>query len=283
MEEQARLAGVAAPSTLVIGAVVATGEGLDWFEKRPLLGKRILVTRAGGAGELFVQTAVELGADVFSFPTIAIVEPESFDPLDAALSQLSDYDWLLFTSSNALAPFRERLLSLGKDMRALGECQIGVVGESTAAALREYGIKADLIPNAYHGEGLLEALRQQGSLSGKRFLLPRALSAREVLPEGIREAGGVVDVVTAYQTVVPPNADLERLEAWFSQGDVPVVTLMSSSAARNLVSMLGGGEKASSIMAGSVFACISEVTAQTMTELGFDSEIVAEEHTARGL
>ena len=270
-------------STLPAGGVLIAGDAVrqratfGWFERLPLLGKRVLVTRAAEQAGVMSQRLRALGAEPIELPAIAIARPESFDELDAAIARLSDYRWVVFTSVNAVEAFFARLDAVDKDARAFGSAQIAAVGSATASSLRQFGLRADFVPERFIAEELLAGLLERGAGEG-RVLLPRAAQSRDVLPDGLRTAGAEVDDVPVYRTIpgVPAPQVLARVQA----GEVDIVTLTSSSTARNLAALLHG--RLAPLRRATV-ACISPLTADAARAAGFRVDIVATNHTIPGL
>src|SRR3954462_2253367 len=197
----ASLARPGEPAMLVIGQVVGLREHLRWFDDRPLFGRRIVVTRSREqAGEL-VDLLEERGAEAIQAPTIRIAPPEDFDAIDRAAADAGAFDWIVFTSANAVDAFVGRLLERG-DVRDLKGVRLCAFGAGTAQRLGRYSLRADLVPDESRAEGVFDALKAAGPLDGRRFLLPRADIAREVLPEQLRDAGAIVTDVVAYRTVL---------------------------------------------------------------------------------
>jgi uroporphyrinogen III methyltransferase/synthase len=278
--DRARARGFGPPAVIVVGEVVNLRERLQWFEKKPLFGRRIMVTRPRGQAERLALALEELGADVIEFPTIRIAPPSSYEGLDRAVRSLERYDWLLFTSANGVRAFFSRLLSAGKDARALHRCRVAAIGPETAAELRRRGIVADVIPREFRAEGLLAAL-EPASMRGKRALLPRASEARDILPRMLRERGVEVDVVEAYRAV-PASGDLAWAEELLSSGAIDLVSFTSSSTVRYFVGLFDKGEMRAKL-GGVRAACIGPVTAATASELGLQVPVVAGDYTAAGL
>lgn len=191
---------IAPPAVLVVGSVVGLRGGLDWFETKPLFGKGIVITRPEEQSRAFGELLSVEGARPIFFPTIKIEGPKSTEGLDRALEHIEGYDWIIFTSANGVNAFFRRLHEGGGDIRNLKGIAICAIGPATAALLRSMGIRADLVPDRYISEGVLEALNRK-NLQGKKILLPRAEMARDVLPDGLVNMGASVDVVVAYRTV----------------------------------------------------------------------------------
>lgn len=280
--EQARRTGFQAPAIIVVGEVVHLRPILNWFETRPLFGKRVLVTRARHQASALSELLRQYGAEPLEFPVIAIVPPENYAPLDQALQQASTYDWIIFTSANGVEMVIQRLLALGLDVRALAGPALVAIGSATAEALQRYGLRVELIPEEFRAEGIIAALSKTG-VPGKKILLPRAAEAREILPQTLRAQGAVVDEIFAYRTVAadPPSDEIYQL---LEEGRVDAVTFTSSSTVRNFVERLTRrGLVAKEVLNEIVVACIGPVTANTAQELGIKVDLVAKEYTIPGL
>ena len=266
------------PAVIVVGEVVNLREKLRWFDNRPLFGKRILVTRARHQAGALSQLLSERGAEPIELPAIGIEKIADSADLDAAIGNLSAYQWVIFTSSNGVEAFFERLEVLGLDSRALGQLKVGAMGPVTAQALRARGIIPDYVPEVYSSEGLIAGLKSY-PVGGKRFLLPRADIADEELTRGIRELGAEVHEIAAYRTVPKPEA-LAQARRMLLAGDIDVTTFTSSSAVSNLVAVFQEDPVA---INSSKVACIGPRTAETAAKAGLRVDIVAEEHTIPGL
>ena len=279
--EDVAKAGLKPPAIFIVGEVVKLRESLKWFddlEYRPLFGKTVLVTRARSQASKLTAALEALGAGVIEAPAIELKAPEdNYKALDEAISHVQDYHWLIFTSTNGVEHFFNRLFAAGKDTRALGFAKVAAIGSATAGKLREYGIKADVVPQEFRAEGVLEALKGKLPPHAK-ILLPRAQEAREVLPEKLREQGHTVDVAPVYQTVTA-ESNAEELKAKLAAGEIDLVTFTSSSTVTNLLKMLGGTEP----LQGVKMACIGPVTAETARCEGLEPEIEAFEYTINGL
>ncbi|HVF74096.1 MAG TPA: uroporphyrinogen-III C-methyltransferase [Acidimicrobiales bacterium] len=243
------------PSTMVIGAVA--GLDLSWFERRPLFGKRVVVTRAREQSSGLVGRLAGLGADVVELPALAVVDGEPVDVDPAA------YDWVVFTSANAV----ERVVPRLRDARAFGAAKIAVVGTATADALARYNLVADLVPERFVAESLVEAF----PAGPGRVLVPQAADARPVLAEGLRAKGWDVEVVTAYCTEPVRPSD----EALAAAATADAVTFTSASTVRNFM------EVATTVPP--VVVCIGPITAEAAAAAGLHVDAVAEVHTVDGL
>ena len=214
-----RSRGMKPPALIVVGEVVALREKLRWVERKPLFGRRILITRAREQASAFAQTLEAAGAEVVEFPTIRIVPPESWAPLDAAIGRLREYQWAIFTSANGVRFFWERLTAGGEDARDFHGITVCAIGPATAAALLERGLRADLVPGEFTAEALVEAVGSE-PIRGARILLARAAEAREVIPEELSRRGAAVDVVPAYRTV-KNTSDADRASRHAPRGEDP--------------------------------------------------------------
>jgi uroporphyrinogen III methyltransferase/synthase len=274
--ERARKAGFRAPAITVVGEVVRLRDRLRWFDNRPLFGRGIMVTRSADQAGEFSAILAGYGAQVLECPTIKIVPPESFTELDAAIGSLSSFHWLIFTSCNGVKFFFDRLCALGLDSRALGAARVCVVGPKTAAALAAYGIRADLVPSDYKGEGVIEAFRAM-DISGRRVLFPKADRARDVIPAGLAGLGAEVTAPVAYRNVVPDELSRPALEALEGRC-IHCVTFTSSSTVANLAAMLGEN-RLLKLLEGVTIASIGPITSRTCRELGLKVDIEPREYT----
>ena len=274
--ERAHKVGFRAPAITVVGEVVSLRDKLRWFDNRPLFGKGILITRAADKAGEFSVMLEELGATVWECPTIKIVPPSDLTDLDGAISALSGFSWVVFTSYNAVHSFFSRLQTQGLDSRALGACRIAAVGPKTAESLAAFGVKADLVPASYKAEGVVEAFRAH-SLAGRRVLFPKADRARDIIPEGLVELGAEVVDPVAYCNVIPDAVQPDILKA-LGERRIHCVTFTSSSTAENLTKLLGEN-RVLHLLEGVVVAAIGPVTAKTCRELGLKVDIEPREYT----
>ena len=270
------------PAIIVVGDVVRLRKDLNWFETKPLFGKRIVVTRAREQASEFLRVLQVLGAEGIEFPTIEVMPPESWESLDRAIKVLDEYDWLLFTSVNGVKFFLKRLRFSGKDIRDLKGMKIGVIGPKTAAVWNRMGIKPDLMPEEYRAEAVVESFERLG-IRGARILIPRAVKAREVLPEQLRQAGAHVDVVHAYQTISPDH-DKGRLRDLLMRKSIDMVTFTSSSTVDNFAKMFEtDGSLLQEWMQNVAVACIGPITAKTAEEYNFKVSLVPPRYTIESL
>jgi len=276
-------AGIKPPALIVIGEVVNLRDTIDWFEKRELFGKRIIVTRTREQASELVASLEENGASCYECATINIEPVEDYYILDEALERIDEYHWVLFTSLNGVKYFFRRLFEKGLDARDLKGPDIGVVGKSTADLLLEYGINADLIPPVFTGEGLAESLLDQG-VEGRNVLIPRAVEGRELLPETLRGGGAQVTIAPIYQNV-PPEGRRDELRAELESGEVDMVTFTSSSTVRNFLTMVDAAdqEELERLMAGVNIAAIGPITAKTVSDSGLKVDVQPERHTIEAM
>jgi uroporphyrinogen III methyltransferase/synthase len=275
-------AGLKPPAIIVVGDVVGLREeGLDWYERRPLFGRRVVVTRsraqAGGLSRDFEQ----LGAEVHEFPTIEITPPGDFGPLDAAIRDLDSFGLIVFTSVNGVGAFLKRLHFHGLDLRAVPrDAKVAAIGPATAERIEGSGLRVDVVPEEYRAEALIDALGT-GSLAGERVLIPRAKVAREVLPEKLREAGAEVVVPPAYESV-PSTQGKEEVSLRLQTGEIDCVTFTASSTVENFVGAFGA-EEAARLLSETRVVCIGPITAGTARKHGLRVDAQAKEYTIPGL
>jgi len=245
-----------------------------------LLGKRVLVTRAEGQAEKLVAMLRERGAEPLVVPTIAFEPPTDPALLQNALASLRDYGWVLFTSENGVRFFWESLTRQGLDARALGNAQLGAVGPGTAQALEAHGVRADVVAKEFRGEGLAQAVLDAMGTDRPRVLLARAEEAREVLPDTLRTAGCVVDVVPVYVTRAAKGAG-ERLRELFAGRGVDAVMFTSASTVGSFCDALGPAAK--ELLAAVKVASIGPITTEAAQKRGLDVAITAGSHTLPAL
>ena len=267
------------PALIVGGEVVTLRNTIDWFEKRPLFGKRIIVTRTREQASELVAKLEESGASCYECSTINIKAVDSYEILDEELERIDEYHWILFTSLNGVKYFFQRLYAKGMDARDLKGPHIAVVGKSTADLLLHYGVNADLIPPTFTGEGLAESLLDQG-VEGRNILIPRAKVGREILPETLRGGGAQVTVAPVYKNV-PPQGRKDELRAELQSGEVDMVTFTSSSTVRNFLTMVDAQdqEELLRLLEGVKIAAIGPITAKTVTDNGLKVDIQPDNYT----
>ena len=267
-------------AVLVVGQVVALRDHLRWYDTRPLFGLRVMVTRPRAQAAELVTRLEQMGATSIEVPTIQIVATKDPAPLDRACAQIDQFDWVVFTSANAVSHFMRRLLSGSGDIRDLKGVRLCAVGPATAEALAQYSIRIDLVPEEYRAAGVVRALRQDRDLTGTRILLPRADLARDLLPAKLRQAGANVTAVTAYRTI---PVDLEAADgpdiyALLLERQVDIITFTSGSSVSNFVKALGT-DQAADLLRRVDIACIGPVTAAVATRLDIATTIMPSDYT----
>jgi uroporphyrinogen III methyltransferase/synthase len=280
ISKRVKQTGLKPPAIIVVGEVVQLRKTLKWFEKRPLLGKRIVVTRAQQQASDLTRRLLGLGAECLEFPTIKVVAPNDLAPLDNAVQNLTNYDWIVFTSVNGVKFFFDHLFGKNKDVRALSHLHTAAIGPATADKLFEYGLKSDIVPQNYRAEAVVDAFRKI-SLTGKKILLPRAKEARPVLPVELRKMGAEVDEVTTYLTE-KTSVNTDQLIKHLEEKTVDLVTFTSSSTVQNFKDLLPP-EKAEQLIQGITFASIGPITTETAIKSGFEVPITAKSYTIPGL
>ncbi|RYZ08122.1 MAG: uroporphyrinogen-III C-methyltransferase [Myxococcales bacterium] len=271
-------AGLKNPSIILIGEVVSLREKLSWYDSRPLSGKRVLIPRAVEQARDTASALRERGAVPVVMPMIEIAPPPDLAAFSAAVAEMGRYDWVLFTSGNAVEQLRTELLRTGRDARAFGSARVGVVGPKTAEALAKLGIKADLVAQEFVGEGLSSALLAHGTPA--RVLLLRALVARDVLPDALRAAGTRLDVVAAYENKPLHGAGAELAEK-VRRDELDAILFTSSSTVTSTLEALGpdGQELLSRVALGS----IGPVTTRALAAAGLAPTVQAAVYTVEGL
>lgn len=294
------------PAVMVIGDVVKLRKHLKWYEKKPLFGQRILVTRKH-SGEF--ELLEELGAEIIEFPTIEIAPPITWDELDESIDKIETYNWLIFTSANSIKFFFKRFFERDKDIRELKGIKICAVGSKTALEVKKYGMKVDLVPEEFNAEGLVEAFTEEAKkmrgsedgkqskdvklstsqlptfsasqpLSGLKILLPRAEVAREIFPEKVKEMGGEIDIATAYRAVTP-EIHGKRLKRFLKEGKISIATFTSAATFNNFMSIMD--RHALELLKGVAIAVIGPVTARAVEKAGLSVNIMPEQATIEAM
>jgi uroporphyrinogen III methyltransferase/synthase len=272
-------AGLVSPTLLVIGDVVGLRERLAWFEKRPLFGKTVLVTRPRHQAGDFLRRLEDLGATTLLWPTVEVKPLDDWSLVDKALERLATFHWLVFTSVNGVQNFIKRLRDTGRDLRVLGHLKLATIGPATTEALRSYHLEPDLMPAEYRSEALVESLRQQ--VKGRRVLLARADRGRELLRDELSSVAEVEQIAVYHQgdSNDPPTAVRNALRS----GSVDYVTLTSSNIARSLARQLDEATQRRFIDGSVKIVTISPVTSAAVRELGWPIAAEATEYTTAGV
>lgn len=278
----AKAAGLSNPAVIVVGQVTTLARQLDWFSKKPLLGRSIVVTRAREQASDLVGRLAELGAMVIESPAIEIAPLPEYSACDSAIANLGQYKWLIFTSVNGVKYFWERLAYCGKDTRSLAGCKIAAIGPATAHALQTLGVRPDLVPPKYVAESVADSLiaSENGKLDGARILLPRAAKARMALPDALAAKGAIVDIVPMYETR-PAKEGIEAVKARLEAGQLDCITFASSSTVDNFLALVPAEELRRH--PDVKLAAIGPITAQTMAKHGLAADLQPDNYTIDSL
>jgi uroporphyrinogen III methyltransferase / synthase len=274
--DEVRRGGLGAPMVVVIGWTVLLRDEIAWYEQRPLFGRTIAVTRAAQQAAALASLLRERGARVLEMPATRIVRLDTAGVREA-LTRLTDYEWLLFTSRNAVDIFWEQLLAVSRDARSLAGSRVAAVGPGTAGALLERGIVVDVVPERFVAEGLLETLQERSDISGANVLYITAEGARDVLRAGLENLGARVDVVQAYRSV-RDGRGADRLRRALERDEVDLVTVTSASAVTTFVQLVGPETAVRAKLAS-----IGPVTSAAAREAGLDVAVEASEATLNAL
>jgi uroporphyrinogen III methyltransferase/synthase len=271
-------------AVLVVGRVVALRDHLRWFDARPLFGKRVLVTRPKEQAMDLVDRLEAMGAEAIEAPMIRIVPPDDYGPLDDACARVGEFDWIIFSSGNAVDAFFERLLAGDADIRALKGVKLCVVGPGTAERLARHGLKIDLTPPEYRAEAVVRAMSETGDARGLRVLLPHADIGREVIADELRKQGAAVTEVIAYRTIMtePEREGEPDVYRMLLERRIDVVTFTSASAVRSFVRVLGA-EPAADLLRTTAVASIGPVTAEAASFANIQTTIMPSSYTIPAL
>jgi uroporphyrinogen III methyltransferase/synthase len=287
LADQAAALRLRPPTVVVVGEVVRLRGELSWFEKRPLFGRTIVVTRARHQARAFIEELEALGAGVVHVPCIDVRAPTSSAELDDALRRLERYEWIVFTSVNGVHAFLDRLAAIGGDTRRLGCARLAAIGSETAKALEDAHLRADVVPSEFRAEGLAAALGPD-AVRGRHVLLPRAAGARRVLSDTLRAFGASVDDVVAYRVETPEGGG-DDVRRRLDERSVDLVTFASSTTVRHFVDLVGADAVRAAVSReqppgrGRVLVgCIGPVTAGTARELGLPVDVQPQEYTIAG-
>jgi len=286
IEQRVKEAGFEPPAVIVVGEVVLQRDKLAWYERKPLFGMRIMVTRARAQASELAEKIEELGGEPCEFPVIDIREPQNPDMLQSikdALEQAESFHWLMFTSVNGVDYFFRHMRSMKVDIRRFHRAKVVAVGPRTAEALAEHGLIAEELPAQFHAESLLEQLEQR-LVPGTRALLPRGDLARELLPEELKKRGVEPVELDVYETVMAEGQGDIALE-WLREGGIHMITFTSSSTVTNLLELLRlkGVEAPKELLAAIPLASIGPITSRTMEQAGLSVAVEAEQSTLDGL
>jgi uroporphyrinogen III methyltransferase/synthase len=269
LTQRAAEANIGPPAMTIVGKVVELRSTINWFERRPLFGKTIVVTRSREQASELSRRLCELGANVIEEPTIELTPAEDQSAVDEALRAMTGFDWIVFTSPAGVKHTKRRLLELGLDVRAFGSAKLAAVGEETARAIRDQlSLKVDLCPQRFVAEALADALQQSGEVAGKRFVLLRADIGRPILAQRLQQGGATVRDVAIYQTR-PVNALSESVRSALANGEIHWITFTSSSTVKNFLAQLG--PDAAALLSRVRLASIGPITSQTIRAAGLNA------------
>ncbi len=273
---QIEAGGFAPPAIAVFGEVVSLRDKLNWFENRPLRGKRIVVTRSRKQASVFSLALAQLGADVLELPTIRTDPPTDLRGFAELVQDSHSYDWIIFTSPNGVSAFFEMFFKLYEDARDIGAARIAVIGPATAQRVKDFHLKVDLQPDDFVAESLVRAFEKEGSVENLRVLLVRAEKARDVLPQELGRLGAIVDQGFAYRTV-PETADVTGARARFTDEGADLITFTSSSTVENFMAL------GLPWPSGMRVASIGPITSKTARDHGLTVDVEAKQHDTAGL
>lgn len=272
---------ISSPAIIIVGEVVKLREKLNWFEKKPFFGKRILVTRAREQASGLSREIESLGGEAFEFPAIKIAEMEDKSKLDQAINSASNYDWLIFTSVNGVKFFFKRMNELKKDIRTLGNAKICAIGPITKKSLEDKGLIVDYMPEKFVAEKVVDGLKAFLN-PGDKILLPRGDLARPILVESLMEMKMDVNEVITYRTLAE-NRDQEELLEKLEDKMIHLITFTSSSTVTNFLKIFTDNQRQKELLEGVKIACIGPITAATAEENGLKPDLIAEDYTIDGL
>jgi uroporphyrinogen III methyltransferase/synthase len=273
--DKAEAIGFESPAIIIVGKVNALREQLRWYDCKPLFGRRIVITRPRAQADEFIELLESHGAEAILFPTIELQPISDTAALDKAIESLFTYNWVVFTSVNAVEYFYRRLRMLGKDARAFGDAKICAVGPKTAEALSQIGLNADDIPSQSRGAAIAAELKD---VAGRKILLPRARIGADDLPNGLREREAIVDDIPIYDTARASGEGREAIAERLRKHAIDMVTFLSSSAATNFVDMFDV-----STLSDVHIAVIGPSTAETVKQYGLRADVVAKQPSIEGL
>ncbi len=273
--------GFTAPAVTIIGGVVSLRKKLNWFEKRPLFGQRIVVTRTRDQASQLSSQLTERGAHVLEIPTIKITDPEERIALVEAMAGISAYDWLVFTSPNGVSSFFDYFFKAHDDIRAIGICRIAAVGPATAAKLKEQHLRVDAMPEEYVAKKVAEAISKKDNVENLRVLILRAEVASPELPKQLEELGAIVDDVACYRTV-PETEDLNGAAAKLVEEGADWVTFTSSSTVENFHARFNLPELKKKFPCLKLLS-IGPETSKAITALGLQPDVEAKPHNIDGM
>ena len=279
--EKASQANFTPPAITVVGKVASLGEKLEWFGRKPLSGKRVMITRPRHQAQKMADLVADLGGEPWTFPTIEIAPPTEAEtpPMDRAIVSIEEYSWLGFTSINGVSAFFDRMQRLHKDIRSLRNTKICAIGSRTGAELEKRGLMVDYVPDSYTSQDLANGLKDILEEDDK-VLIPRAEVAPDVF-SSLRDLGFDIDEVPAYRTV-QAGGNTRIIRNLFQERKIHILTFTSASTVTNFVDMMAA-EDLQKLLEGVIVACIGPVTASAADELGIPVQVIAKEYTIEGM
>jgi len=274
--------GLTSPAIVVIGEVVTLRKSLDWYERKPLFGKKVLVTSPRSSLLEINRYLTHAGSEVIELPAIKVSPVKSYEGIDKEIERIEKYHWIIFTSKNGVDIFMKRFAAKGRDIRELKGIRICTIGERTAERLRNYNINADLVPEKYTSEAIIEGLKKI-DLKGKRILLPRSQNGGKALPEKLKKMGANVCEIATYK-IQSPKYDKNKIKKLFRENKIDCIIFTSSSAVKNFLKMVsdipcGNGWK--KYLKQAKICAIGIVTSKTLRGFGIKTDIMPEEYTIR--
>lgn len=265
-----------APAVAVFGKVVGLRDGLNWYEKRPLLGKRIVVTRTRKQASVLSNKLRALGAHVIELPTIRIEPPSNLREFAELVQDAHVYDWIVFTSANGVEAFFDIFFKLYNDAREIGGARIAAIGPATAQRAKDFHLHVDLQPDDFVAEAVVREFKKQGSIENLRVLLVRAEKARDTLPKELSALGAIVDEAFAYRTV-PETRDTSGARRQLAEDGADLITFTSSSTVENFLALGLPWPQ------GMRIASIGPITSKTVRDHGLNVDVEARRHDIDGL
>lgn len=280
--QRAADAGIGMPALTVVGEVVRLRSELRWYDKQPLFGRVIGVTRPSAQAHGMASALRRVGAEPLLVPAIEVVPPEQPARLAEAVRQAADYDWVVFTSTNGVDAYFAELSRQDGDLRRLGGVRVAAIGPATADALRTRGLRPDVVPDEFRGEAVAAAMLDADgdAMRGQRVLLPRAAVARDALPDALRAAGAQVTVVAAYQTVGVAHRQVDTLREALQAARLSALTFTSPSTVQHTLAALDDDRD---LLGRTCIAAIGPITAEAARDAGLAVAVVADDYTSDGL
>jgi len=271
---------LSSPSVIIIGDVVKLRNELNWFESKPLFGKKVMITRPEEQASEIVELLSNIGAEVIEFPLIKIMPPYTWKYIDETIKKLKIYDWIIFTSVNGVKYFFQRFFKYFRDIREFEKVKICAIGETTEKMIKDYYLDVDLIPGKYTSESLVEVFSKMRSLKNKRFLLPRANIANEYLSNELRKFGAIVDEISVYRTLTVREYNNGYVKM-LKKGDIDIITFTSSPTVKSFISMAKKNNMLN-ILSSLEVVSIGPETTKTALENGFNVKAEAKIHNIKG-